>query len=184
MNFAKKLKETRIDKNYTQEELANKLNVSRKTLSGWENNRSVPDIATIKIIANKLDKTVPFFIDEENSVKHSKFNDVLNYLNMIILIINFITSYTPFHIIGLSTFEIIIIITILISNEKINFKVKPIKYRKLILSVIFIVFAVVNIDNSVTILKQFYIGGFFGSLLRAVVMLFSTNLMIEFFERE
>lgn len=44
MNFAQKMKSYRQKNNWTQQEVAERLNVSRKTISSWENSRSYPDI--------------------------------------------------------------------------------------------------------------------------------------------
>lgn len=44
MNFAQKIKSYRQRNNWTQQDVAEKLNVSRKTISSWETGRSYPDI--------------------------------------------------------------------------------------------------------------------------------------------
>lgn len=46
--FAEQLKAIRKERNITQEWLANAMNVSRPTISHWENGRVIPDIDTIK----------------------------------------------------------------------------------------------------------------------------------------
>lgn len=52
MEFGKKLKKLRLNHSMTQEKLGSKLNVSRKAVSSWENNRSYPDINTLLQISN------------------------------------------------------------------------------------------------------------------------------------
>ena len=47
MEIGDKLKNARLDQGLTQENLAERLNVSRQTISNWENNRSFPDIISI-----------------------------------------------------------------------------------------------------------------------------------------
>ena len=49
MNLGEKIYELRKQQNLSQEELGDKLNVSRQTISKWERNESTPD----------LDKIVP-----------------------------------------------------------------------------------------------------------------------------
>lgn len=44
MEFAKKIKQYRAQNKWTQQEVATKLDVSRKTVSSWENGRSYPDV--------------------------------------------------------------------------------------------------------------------------------------------
>lgn len=47
MEIGKKLKETRMKLNLTQEQVAEELFVSRQTISNWENEKSYPDIISI-----------------------------------------------------------------------------------------------------------------------------------------
>lgn len=47
MNLADKLKYCRNKQQLTQEQIARLLHVSRKTISGWENSRSFPDIGSL-----------------------------------------------------------------------------------------------------------------------------------------
>ena len=52
------IKNLRKNKGYTQEELANKLNVVRQTISKWEKVYSVPDAELLKKLAEMLDTDV------------------------------------------------------------------------------------------------------------------------------
>lgn len=54
MDFSKKIVKIRKDNNLTQEELAEKLNVSRQAVSNWENNRNLPDIEMLIIISKRF----------------------------------------------------------------------------------------------------------------------------------
>ncbi len=47
MNFADKLKKERKDKGWSQEDLAEKLFVSRQSISKWENGQNFPSIEII-----------------------------------------------------------------------------------------------------------------------------------------
>ena len=47
MMIAEKIKNARIQKGYTQEQVAENLLVSRQTISNWENGKSLPDIISI-----------------------------------------------------------------------------------------------------------------------------------------
>ena len=47
MEIGKKLKAARSKANLTQEQVAEKLFVSRQTISNWENERSYPDIVSV-----------------------------------------------------------------------------------------------------------------------------------------
>lgn len=52
------LKELRNEKGYTQEQLANKIHVTNKAISSWENGRSHPDPEMMKTLAKFYDITV------------------------------------------------------------------------------------------------------------------------------
>ena len=47
MRIADKIKNARMQKGYTQEQVAENLLVSRQTISNWENGKSLPDIISI-----------------------------------------------------------------------------------------------------------------------------------------
>lgn len=47
MEIGKKLKDARIGSGMTQESVAEKINVSRQTISNWENEKSYPDIISV-----------------------------------------------------------------------------------------------------------------------------------------
>ena len=51
--ISEKLKQARLLENLTQEELAEKIGVSRQTISNWENARSYPDIVSILYVIRK-----------------------------------------------------------------------------------------------------------------------------------
>lgn len=54
----KNIKSFREQKNITQTELAEKLNVTRQAVSNWENEKTEPDIDTLQKIASALDVSV------------------------------------------------------------------------------------------------------------------------------
>lgn len=47
MEIGKKLKNARVESGFTQEYVAEKINVSRQTISNWENEKSYPDIISV-----------------------------------------------------------------------------------------------------------------------------------------
>lgn len=51
MNFSEKIKEIRKKQNLTQEELAEKIFVSRNAVAKWETNRGYPDIQNLITIS-------------------------------------------------------------------------------------------------------------------------------------
>lgn len=62
-----KLRELRIERELTQSRLAKELNVSRYSITNWENGRTSPDIKSLKKLALYFDVTIDYlvgFVDE------------------------------------------------------------------------------------------------------------------------
>ena len=65
MSIGDKIKELRIKKGITQEELATKLNISTQAVSKWENG-GYPDLDLVPEIANYFNVTTDFLFDAAN----------------------------------------------------------------------------------------------------------------------
>ena len=61
--IGKFLKELRKEKNITQEQLADKLNVSGRTVSRWETGNNMPDISILVEMAELFDVSIPEIIN-------------------------------------------------------------------------------------------------------------------------
>lgn len=68
MEISKCLKEERIKKNITQEDLAEKLGISRQTISSWENGRSYPDIVNIIKISDIFNISLDKLLKEDEKL--------------------------------------------------------------------------------------------------------------------
>lgn len=100
MNIGKRLKDARIESGYTQEQVAEQLDVSRQTISSWENGRTFPDIVSVVSLSDIYDVSLDVLIkgDEKmlehleestNIVKSNKkllFAIIANILTAIIMI--------------------------------------------------------------------------------------------------
>lgn len=54
MSFGDQLSKARKEKEFTQEQLAEKLNLSRQTILRWEKNKVFPDISNLKAVTQVL----------------------------------------------------------------------------------------------------------------------------------
>ena len=74
----------RKEKNLTQEQLAEKLGVSNKTVSKWETGKCMPDYSVIKILCEELGITVAELMDgedtEEKSVRTYDVEQIMDLL--------------------------------------------------------------------------------------------------------
>ncbi len=86
MTFGEKLKKLRTDKNLTQDELAEKLYVTRTAISKWESDRGYPNIESLKQIAKFFSITIDKLLsgdelltiaEEENKQKERHFRDLV-----------------------------------------------------------------------------------------------------------
>lgn len=71
MEIGKQLKEARIKSHLTQEMVSEKINVSRQTISNWENEKSYPDIINIIELSNLYSITLDELIKgDERMIEH------------------------------------------------------------------------------------------------------------------
>lgn len=69
MTFGEKLKALRIKEEYSQEQLAELLHVSRQAVTKWEGNAGMPDIENIKALADLFDVTLDSLLRDEEAVE-------------------------------------------------------------------------------------------------------------------
>ena len=100
MDLGKKIMTMRNEKNLSQEQLAEKLNVTRQTISNWENGKFYPDIdslvnlskffnVSLDVLLSCDDKVLDYLKDSTDIVKSNK-NILYAVLLNILLIIAFI----------------------------------------------------------------------------------------------
>ena len=65
------ISQKRKEKNLTQEQLAEKLGVSNKTVSKWETGKCMPDYSVVKTLCDELEITVAELMDGEKSEEKS-----------------------------------------------------------------------------------------------------------------
>lgn len=69
MDINKNIKRMRNEKNLTQEELAQKINVTRQAVSNWENAKTQPDLETLTAIASALEIDLEMLLYGKKYVK-------------------------------------------------------------------------------------------------------------------
>ena len=71
LSISEKLKQARLAASLTQEELAEELDVSRQTISNWENGRSYPDIISVIALSDVYDMTLDSLLKgDKEMIKH------------------------------------------------------------------------------------------------------------------
>ncbi len=83
MNVHKNIKQYRITKNWTQEDLASRLNVARQTVSKWEQGINEPDISTLKKLSEVFEVSVDVLLGKETQEKKDNFSIIVKTLNIV-----------------------------------------------------------------------------------------------------
>ena len=65
MSLGEKLKQARLTKNFSQEYMAEVLQISQKTYSNFENNKTKPDFSQIEEISKVLETSILEFLSDE-----------------------------------------------------------------------------------------------------------------------
>ena len=85
--IGKFISELRKEKNLTQEQLAEKMGVTDKSISRWENGKTMPDLSMITVLAEELNVEVSELLNgrrmtkEELEKLRDTINNVIEYSN-------------------------------------------------------------------------------------------------------
>lgn len=94
MSLGEKLVKIRKDNKMSQEDFAEIFNVTRQTISSWENTKSYPDIETLIKISDKFNISLDVLLKgDKNMVKNIDNNVKNNKKNKKIIIILIITIF-------------------------------------------------------------------------------------------
>lgn len=86
MEFSKKLQSLRKEQNWTQEQLSEKLYVSRTAVSKWESGRGYPSIDSLKDIANIFNISIDQLLSNDEIINIAKYEVDINNKKTIHLI--------------------------------------------------------------------------------------------------
>lgn len=106
MKFNEKIKKIRLDNNLTQEEMANKLYVSRSSIAKWEQDRGLPSVDLLYKISETFDIKIDDLLNEEDikfiTIENKKKIDKLNkekflYISLIMFLILSLLTFTVYY---------------------------------------------------------------------------------------
>ena len=116
-----KIKKFRTINNISQNDLANKINVSRQTISKWENNKNTPSFYYIEEICKKYKLNINSFIDGNSSINlypitlklilqiYAIIIGISSWIFPELVILNFINYITFKYFLKMSKLEMIIV---------------------------------------------------------------------------
>lgn len=78
MTFGEKLKEARKEAGFSQEQFADKMSVSRSAIAKWETDKGMPDITNLKAMAQLLDVSVDYLLDDDEKISFNEIKEAIN----------------------------------------------------------------------------------------------------------
>lgn len=88
MNIQENIKKYRTLKGWTQEDLATYLNVTRQTISKWEQGINEPDISTLERLSELFEISVDELLGKENSNKTINFYNTDKICNILSIVLS------------------------------------------------------------------------------------------------
>ncbi|MBR2745744.1 MAG: helix-turn-helix domain-containing protein [Erysipelotrichaceae bacterium] len=79
MTFGEKLKNARKEVGLSQEQLAEKLSVSRSAVAKWEAGNGMPDVDNLKAMAVLLNTSIDYLLDEDEKIT---FNETIEPIEL------------------------------------------------------------------------------------------------------
>ena len=70
MELGKRLKQSRTNKGFSQTNVADYLNISRQSISKWENGNSLPDLANLVRLSNYYEVSIDELLKENQELKN------------------------------------------------------------------------------------------------------------------
>ena len=78
MTFGEKLKDARQKAGLSQEQLSEKLHVSRSAVAKWETNKGMPDIENLKAASQLLGVSIDYLLDDGETLSFNSFKEAIS----------------------------------------------------------------------------------------------------------
>ena len=130
--IGKFIRELRLSKNMTQEELANEIGVTNKAVGNWENGRRLPDYSIVKELCKELDISVNELFNGKREKNNDGLLSALEYENkekkkykfkniLIVLISMLIISFNVLFVYFISNFNKVKVYSFYGSNDMFTY---------------------------------------------------------------
>ena len=133
MEIGNKIMELRKKNNFSQEDLAEKVGVTRQTISKWELGETAPDLKQAKVLSQVFKVSLDELVD--NDIKNIIIEKTTNTEKLAGMIINILKALGTFFLIYLIIMIIIFIIFSFDYNQSdeeksVSYNVQEIKYNE------------------------------------------------------
>ena len=135
MEIGNKIMELRKKNNFSQEDLAEKVGVTRQTISKWELGETSPDLKQAKVLSQVFKVSLDELVD--NDIKNIIIEKTTNTEKLAGMIINIFKALGTFFLIYLIIMIIIFIIFSFVDNKQsdeeksVAYNVQEIKYNEI-----------------------------------------------------
>lgn len=114
MEIGKMLKEKRAEHELTQEELSEKIFVSKKTISNWETGKTTPDLDSLIRLANLFDLSLDNLLLEGSSIVENIKHDMELKTLRVIQICNILISLCTLLVVFVSDLPYLVLIAFVV----------------------------------------------------------------------
>ncbi|MFC6348295.1 helix-turn-helix domain-containing protein [Vagococcus carniphilus] len=114
MEIGKMLKEKRAEHELTQEELSEKIFVSKKTISNWETGKTTPDLDSLIRLANLFDLSLDNLLLEGSSIVENIKHDMELKTLRVIQICNILISLCTMLVVFVSDLPYLVLIAFVV----------------------------------------------------------------------
>lgn len=133
MEIGNKIMELRKKNNFSQEDLAEKVGVTRQTISKWELGETAPDLKQAKVLSQVFKVSLDELVD--NDIKNIIIEKTTNTEKLTGMIINILKALGTFFLIYLIIMIIIFIIFSFVDKQSdeeksVSYNVQEIKYNE------------------------------------------------------
>ncbi|TPR19286.1 helix-turn-helix transcriptional regulator [Apilactobacillus timberlakei] len=183
MKISNQLKKARQNKKLTQEYVASQINVSRKTISSWENGHGHPNSEYLKKLNSIYNTNLQFHYTQNKDITNKNYINVFYFINIILFILCLLNIFTGLFV-GIILFQLIFTSFFFITY-KINIlnEIKNKKKNLFIYFLIFLIFLIIIMNNleikynfsNVLEDTPFAIGAIFHSLILTASFFIITN---------
>ncbi|TPR13293.1 helix-turn-helix transcriptional regulator [Apilactobacillus timberlakei] len=147
MELSTKLKKARKDKKLTQEYVASQINVSRKTISSWENGRGKPNSSYLKQLNSIYNTNLQLYYTQNKHKNNNKYFYTIYFINIMLFILCLINLFT--HLLtGIATFQLILTSFLFVKfRTNIFIYIKNNKIIQFVFVLLFIFFLIIIMNN-------------------------------------
>lgn len=78
MTFGEKIRNARKEAGFSQEQLAEKLSVSRSAIAKWETDKGMPDVNNLKVMSQLLGVSVDYLLDDEEKISFNEIQEPID----------------------------------------------------------------------------------------------------------